>query len=162
MSPDCDCDAVVDPGTQQTLAISLNHLISGVLSKQLQQQLQQKQYNKANQKAGLAFYGKLSRLCGRRRKIRRRGGAYAACDLADCGKQLANKAKDNSSSSSNSSDSKRKQKQAGRERERECERETLVATCDTAAATTTVLVYVCVARKKVQHIFLISFHFGYS
>lgn len=123
MSPDCDCDAVavVDPGTQQTLAISLNHLISGVLSQQLQQQLQQKQYNKANQVAGLAFYGKLSRLCGRRRKMRRRGGANATCDLADCGKQLANKAKDNSSSSSNSSDSKRKQKQAGRERE--CERE---------------------------------------
>lgn len=48
----------------------------------------------------------------------RRGGAKAACDLADCGKQLANKAKDNSSSSSNSSDSKRKQKQAERERER--------------------------------------------
>lgn len=55
--------------------------------------------------------------------MRRRGGANAACDLADCGKQLANKAKDNSSSSSNSSDSKRKQKQAERERERECEGE---------------------------------------
>lgn len=43
-------------------------------------------------------------------------GAKAGCDLADCGKQLANKAKDNSSS--NSSDSKRKQKQAEKEKER--------------------------------------------
>lgn len=94
--------------------------------------------------------------------MRRRGGANAACDLADCGKQLANKAKDNSSSSSNSSDSKRKQKQAKRERENVKEKKRNPCGNLRHSSSNYSCVCVCVGRKKVQHIFLISFHFGYS